>query len=231
MQRSAEIGALAEALAKAQGEFVNPSRNREVTVRTKTGGSYKFSYATFDAILDVIRKPLANNGLSFVQGVSEGKLVTTLMHASGQWLETVTPILVKQDGNDANQALGSAITYAKRYALTAILGVAADEDDDANSADGNTIMEQTDRAPAPVRQARPANVPPPPAKEMTAADWCAAAIGTVKTFKTTEQIGKWQSANSRAIDKLERQAPELYARLMDAINECLDAAQNPLAAA
>jgi hypothetical protein len=132
------IGALATALAKAQAGMVNPPRNREVEVKTKSGGSYKFKYATLDAIIDAIRKPLTDNGLWFTQTLENGdgkyRLVTTLLHSSGQSLRSETPLLLQDAGN---QAFGSALTYMRRYALTAMLGVAADEDDDGNAADGN----------------------------------------------------------------------------------------------
>lgn len=143
MQTSDLICDLAGALAKAQGQFGNVAKNREVTVKTKTGGSYKFKYATLDAISEAIRKPLSDNGLSYIQAVTHAErgmaIDTRLMHASGQWLQTVTPI--KTDG-DGNQAIGSAITYGRRYALSAMLGIVSDEDDDGNASDGNHIESQ-----------------------------------------------------------------------------------------
>jgi hypothetical protein len=158
---------LAAALAVAQGAIRNPARNREVKVATKTGGSYTFAYATFDAILDAIRQPLADNGIAFTQTLTEraGKyrLRTTLMHASGQWLASETPLFVQEQ---SSQAFGSALTYMKRYALCALVGVSADEDDDGNAGDGHSA-EKKDRAPPAkaggngVRKA----TPNPPAEE------------------------------------------------------------------
>ncbi len=138
MKHSDLINELAGALAKAQGAFEAVERNREVEVTMKSGGKYSFTYATLDAIVDMIREPLSVNGLAYTQGVDgseNGSVVDTLLlHSSGQWLRTATPIRI--DGSGA-QALGSGITYAKRYALTALLGIVAEEDDDANDADGN----------------------------------------------------------------------------------------------
>lgn len=148
MKTSDQINELAGALAKAQGGFSNPARNREVEVSMKSGGKYKFAYATFDAILDVVRKPLADNGLAFIQAVtidSDWVLVTTrLAHVSGQWIEETLPIKPNDFGP---QSVGSATTYAKRYSLTAILGIAADEDDDANAASGNHVEQSNERTP------------------------------------------------------------------------------------
>lgn len=145
MQTSEQIADLAAALAKAQGQFGNVPKNREVTVKTKTGGTYKFKYATLDAIGDSIRKPLADNGLSYIQAVAKtdaGMAIDTrLMHASGQWLQTVTPMKIENDGN---QAIGSAITYGRRYALSALLGIVSDDDDDSNASDGNHIEHARD---------------------------------------------------------------------------------------
>ena len=143
---------LAEALAKAQADITSPARNREVTVMKKAGGSYKFRYATLDSIIDHVRPHLTANGLWFVQTLENGdgkyRLVTTLLHASGQSIRSETPILLEKEVD--NQVFGSALTYMRRYALTALLGIAADEDDDANTADGNTIKEAKDR---PVKDA------------------------------------------------------------------------------
>ena len=145
--QSAEIGEIAAALAKAQGELKNPDRNRTVTVRMKSGGTYDFRYATLDNILAAVRPPLSKNGLAVTQILHSmnGKLclTTMLMHASGQWLKSFVPILTSEPGP---QALGAATTYAKRYALAGICGCAADEDDDGNSAEGNTIQDKTKRA-------------------------------------------------------------------------------------
>lgn len=143
---SEQTDALAVALAKAQAAMTTVTRDREVEVRTKTGGTYKFKYATLDAIIEHVRKPLSDNGMWFTQTLENGdgkyKLITTLLHSSGQSLRSETPLLVENAGN---QAFGSALTYMRRYALSAMLGIAADDDDDANSADGNTITSSKDR--------------------------------------------------------------------------------------
>ena len=143
-------GKIAAALAKAQAVISNPEKNREVTVKgvTKTGKefTYTFKYTTLDRIIETVRKPLTDNGLWFTQTLehAEGgryKLVTTLWHDSGQFIRSETPLLV--DGA-TNQAFGSALTYMRRYALASMLGMASDEDDDANRADGNTVKERKD---------------------------------------------------------------------------------------
>lgn len=135
MQKSESIKSIAAALAKARDEFPEIKKDREVEVPTRNSGSYRFKYATLDHILESIKKPLASNGLSFVQSVGDGKLTLLLLHSSGEWIETdAMPIKVTDGGS---QAFGSAISYAKRYQLCAVFGITADDDDDANIGDGH----------------------------------------------------------------------------------------------
>lgn len=139
MKTSEKTEMIAEALAKAQGSFKNPERNRTVKVKYKDSDrEYEFSYATLDCILETVRKPLSENGLSIIQPVEYEAAtpfcITRLMHGSGQWIETAIPVEVMAKGA---QAFGSALTYARRYGIVSLLAIAAEEDDDANSASGN----------------------------------------------------------------------------------------------
>lgn len=137
------IGKLAAALAKAQGAFTNPERNRKVTIRGKTKDgraySYDFWYAEMATILDVVRKPLADNDLAVVQILEhQGDDIvvrTMLMHASGEVLsQRMVAGSVRRDIKD----VGGAITYARRYSLSAMLNIASEGDsDDDGQAAGN----------------------------------------------------------------------------------------------
>jgi hypothetical protein len=140
--RSVNLGPLAAALAKAQTQFATVTRDKTVTVQTKTGGSYKFSYAPLDTILGAVRGPLSENGLALVQMLDDGALETTLIHESGA---SLTGRIALPNSSDI-QGLGSAITYLRRYAIQAMLGIAAEEDDDGNHADGNTVSPRRPRA-------------------------------------------------------------------------------------
>lgn len=133
------ITEIAKALSKAQGEFAPILRDKTVTVATRTGGTYKFSYAPLESIMAAIKKPLADNGLALTQTiVRQGETDyarTTLVHASGQTLPPVdVPILVREPGP---QAYGSGLTYSRRYGITMLLCICADDDDDGNGAEGN----------------------------------------------------------------------------------------------
>src|SRR6266576_3219023 len=153
--RSAEVDKLVQALAKAQGEIGDIPRNRTVTVQPRSGGQpYQFKYATLSANIDAIRKPLSSNGLAYTQIISHDAetgyyILTTTLWFGNQFLSSKTPIIAE---GQTNQQFGSALTYMKRYALAAILGIAADEDDDGSAADGNEIKAVADKkpkAPAP----------------------------------------------------------------------------------
>jgi hypothetical protein len=127
MPQSENINELAAALAKAQGLMTAAAMD-------KTNTHFKTKYATLSSVLEAIRKPLTDNGIAVTQTTElrDGAfcLVTRLAHSSGQWLagEYLLP------ANVSPQQLGSALTYARRYSLSAIACIAADEDDDAEGA-------------------------------------------------------------------------------------------------
>ena len=118
---------LLAALAKANTELTNPKKDAKADA-----GQYSYKYATLDSILAHVRPILAAHGLSIVQDVqiTDHKVAVTtyLMHASGDWL-TFGPLT--GPAGSSWQQVGGGITYARRYALTAALGIAADEDTDA----------------------------------------------------------------------------------------------------
>lgn len=123
MEKSNSIKELANALCNFQGAVAKVKK-------TETNPFFKSKYADLSAILDVIREPLTENGLSFVQ-FPKGRygLETMLMHVSGEWIsESYEMEPTKKDP----QGAGSVITYQRRYALGAILGLNIDIDDDGN---------------------------------------------------------------------------------------------------
>jgi hypothetical protein len=237
--QSETIDKLAEALAKAQGAMVNPTKNKKVTVTTKSGGRYEFEYADLTAIIDAIKKPLADNGIGYLQDIElvEGKwrLVTTLMHSSGQFRSSAWPLFLDQHDRDGNviqptsQSFGSALTFMKRYALAAIAGVAADSDDDANAADGAAQVQ--DRAPRQPKPPAPSQVkppPPPPAKQATAPhelpapqgdDWVGWSRNLLAEIKSAPQDDwtAWLSLNGLRIKALYAEAPKVFERLATAL--------------
>lgn len=126
---SEKIDALAIALSKAQSLIENVSKDKQ---------AYGYKYADLASCLQAVKKPLADNGLSISQLVTQDRdnkqvLVTLLIHESGQWLKSVFGIenVVMKQCNSLQQ-IGAGITYARRYALSAIIGL-TQEDDDGNS--------------------------------------------------------------------------------------------------
>lgn len=133
VKRSDSIAEIAKALSKFQSSVVNVTKEAE-------NPFFKSSYATIGNIIDTIRKPLGENGLAFAQfPVEDNKLVTLVMHTSGEYFQSVVKMFPK---DNTAQAQGSAITYMRRYALTAILGIAT-EDDDGNDATVKTDTVKT----------------------------------------------------------------------------------------
>ena len=135
MKTSETINELAGALAKAQLAMKNATADAD-------NPYFKSKYADLATVRDAVTPALAANGIAVVQLTSSenGHLIvhTRLMHSSGQWIESQYPIM-----NDTAkpQAMGSALTYARRYSLSAICGIASEKDDDGNAADdhGKTL--------------------------------------------------------------------------------------------
>ena len=151
MKKSESTIELAKALAKFQSEIKDPS---------KSGKANYGKYVTLDELLESIRPVLSQNGLSFLQFPGgDGQLITittVLLHSSGEWIES-EPFTLKSQKVDP-QGAGSAVTYGRRYSLSAILGVAWDTDDDGQAA-SHAIVSTTERKaepPTPINQTKPA---------------------------------------------------------------------------
>ncbi len=142
MLKSDDISQLAAALAVAQGQIENAAKD-------SANPFYKSKYADLASIRDAIRKPFADNGLCVMQPVSvDGPKVTVttiLAHSSGQWVSSELSMVAQRQVQggawekiDTPQAIGSAIAYARRYALAAVAAVAT-EDDDGEGSEGREI--------------------------------------------------------------------------------------------
>lgn len=137
--QSATIGELTKALSQFQGCIKQPKLNKSVKVSTKDGRSYTFQYADLGACISAAAPELQKNGLAVIQTIQGQVLVTTLSHSSGEYINSQMPLNQQTLFSTAFQSIGSMITYLKRYAYCAILGIVADEDDDANAACGNRV--------------------------------------------------------------------------------------------
>jgi len=137
---STDIGKLSLALSKAQGKMTG-------AIKDSNNPFFKSSYADLQSVWDAIREPLSANELCIIQTTEkingELSVITRLIHSSGQWVRSETPIMsAKKDA----QGMGSGITYARRYALAAIAGV-AQKDDDNEAAMGRNNGNKKDADP------------------------------------------------------------------------------------
>lgn len=142
---SATVAKLAMALSAAQAAMKPP-------VKDSTNPHLKNKYADMASVIEASRDPLSKNHLAVTQvlhhkGGTGALLITKLIHESGEWIASEYPLVLTQN----HQQNGSAITYARRYSLMAILGVAPDDDDDGNAAsqkrDTNQRRDTTERKP------------------------------------------------------------------------------------
>ncbi len=148
MQRSTDVNELAAALAKAQGQIQDAKKD-------SSNPFFHSKYADLASVWEACRTPLSSNGLAVVQTIEmkDGKrtLETTLIHSSGQWIASQLDLVPKEE---TAQSIGSAITYNRRYALSALVGVCPDDDD------GEDAMA---RGKATVRPAESKDTTPKPA--------------------------------------------------------------------
>jgi len=203
-----ELKDLFTALSKFQGELKPVAKSAE-------NPFFKSSYADLSSVWESIRAPLIKNGLSVIQTTKtvENRLVlmTMLCHSSGQHVVSEYPVNpVKSDP----QGLGSAMTYARRYSLMAIIGqVAADEDDDGNHASGNAPKPQAPQPPPRQQIPRPATVPQPTAVPLPLRVPHPKAPAAAPASKYVIPFGKFQG---KTFDKLSRQEIVSYVDYLEA---------------
>jgi hypothetical protein len=192
-EMSASIGALAAALAKAQGAMSGAKKDAE-------NPFFKSAYADLASVWDTCRAPLAANGLAVIQTTGGNadlvEVITTLAHTSGEWVRgTLVMKPVKADP----QGIGSALTYARRYALAAIVGIAP-EDDDGNAASQPGKPPTKAPPPPPPRQATPAPKPPAPPPDPNAMQTARVKVGEVKRQHGKGAKGSWTRTYTQASD-------------------------------
>ena len=139
MQRSSEtIGTIAAALAKAQAELINPEKSLVGTIRADGPGAAErsFRYASLSSGLDIVRKTLSQHEIATIQTTAIDqtagivRLSTVLAHSSGEWIASDWPVCAISE-TTAPHRMGAALTYARRYALFTLVGIAGEDDLDA----------------------------------------------------------------------------------------------------
>jgi len=146
MHRSSEsIGTIAAALAKAQAELTNPEKSLVATIRSPfhRGGDRTFRYAPLSSGLDIVRKGLGRYEIATIQTTAIDqdagllRLTTVLAHSSGEWISSEWPVCAIAEIASA-QRMGAALTYARRYALFTLVGIAGEDDLDAPDLDATS---------------------------------------------------------------------------------------------
>lgn len=198
MNKSETIELLAQALLKAQTEFMTASKDAK-------NPFFKSKYATLNSVWEAVATALHNNGLVCIQPIVNNMVATTIIHTSGQFITSECPIVCAKQ-NDP-QALGSAITYSRRYALASMLGVMTDDDDDAESA---MVRKQPKSAPKPAEKAEPASTEIPVgnlsnkcALDIFAAKTTGELISIYNAYATTEPITDLKAACAAMKKQLE----------------------------
>jgi ERF superfamily len=170
MHRSSEsIGAIAAALAKAQVELVNPEKSLTATIAAlgAHGGDKTFRYASLSSGLDIVRKSLGAQEIAAVQTTAIDneaglvRLTTVLAHSSGEWISSEWPVCAVSETATPHR-MGAALTYARRYALFTLVGIAGEDDVDAPDLNDPVQLKQGSGAIPPTHQSTmPADRVPP----------------------------------------------------------------------
>lgn len=137
-QASEHIGAIAAALARAQAELTNPDKTLTAQIRSPflRDDDRTFRYASLASGLDIVRKTLSQQEIAIIQTTRVEEttghihLTTLLAHSSGEWISSDWPVCAARD-IEAPHRMGAALTYARRYALFALVGIAGEDDLDA----------------------------------------------------------------------------------------------------
>src|SRR6476661_3364101 len=176
MQRSSnKVGALAAALAKAQAEIVNPEKSLTATIESPfpREGQRTFRYAPLSTGLDIVRKCLGQHEIATVQSTAIDrdsgliKLTTTLVHASGEWVSSDWPVCPASE-TAAPHRMGAALTYARRYALFTLVGIAGEDDLDAPDLAVQSFSPSPQNGPPATKTGSNGQMPPAAAKTLEA---------------------------------------------------------------
>src|SRR5262245_55986140 len=224
MHRSSEtIGTIAAALAKAQADLTNPEKSLTATIRSgRPGeGERSFRYAPLASGLEIVRKSLGRHEIATVQTTEIDKdaglvrLTTVLAHSSGEWLSSDWPVCPLSD-TGSPQRMGTALTYARRYALFTLVGIAGEDDLDAPDlgAIPKAGVEQSDHRRQSNGHAAPAERPfrsggkPPlaPARPVLAPEQSASLredlVGQLAAIDSTDEAATWAHRNLPAKNTL-----------------------------
>ena len=160
MHRSSKsIASLASALAKAQAELTNPEKSLVATIRPQGDVERSFRYAPLASGLDIVRKTLGQHEIATIQTTAVDQaagavnLTTVLAHSSGEWISSDWPVCSIAD-TASPRRMGAALTYARRYALFTLVGIAGEDDIDAPDLNAPTGAAPENDKPLPNQHGR-----------------------------------------------------------------------------
>lgn len=223
-----DMGPLYAALAGARGEFPEIPRTRTATVRMKSGGSYSYTYADLADVFRAINPILSAYGLVVMQWPHGNELFTVLAHASGATLKA-EPWPIKpmpQRGLDDAQAYQSAVQVAKRYALTAMLGITTEETVESNIRTGRDLPEKIDdnfETGDGIRLPRGAKIERNWTPRQKAEEAARAIEAQFHDPKTEVGLNGVWDRNAVFIEKMRDKHADLFSNLFDAFQARLDA--------
>lgn len=214
MEKSISIKEIAIALGKFQAT-VPP------VLKKGKNPYFRSNYATLDDILETVRKPLEDNGISFSQFPSgENSLTTIIMHISGEYLQSTIKMAPK---DETPQGQGSAITYMRRYALSAVLGIATEDDDDGNTASTRSeiqkVASKSTSAIKPLVMADKELPPPPkPVSLKVKINHLLGLLNFDTQFSTPEDT-RAEIFELTKLEAIEENYPEIFQRLEIVVKE------------
>ena len=221
MHCSSDIGTIAAALAKAQAELTNPEKSLVATIRSPFSREEDrtFRYAPLSSGLDIVRKGLGRYEIATIQTTTIDKdagllrLTTMLAHSSGEWISLEWPVCAIADIASA-QRMGAALTYARRYALFTLVGIAGEDDFDAPDleATAKTGVEEPPRFDHHSRSTGGAKLAVRSAISVLPSDQSAILrerlLAQLVAINSSDEAALWARQNLSAI-RLRRGAPEL----------------------
>ena len=237
------------AFAKAQAGFGIPARTKEATVQGKTASgsaySYKYKYAPLEEVHAAVAGPLADNGIARQQVLTDQDtaLRTILWHVSGEWMACDYPIFKTRDGN---QGFASGVSYARRYGLSLVCGLAPEDDDDGSQAD-NAPAEQFSRPkvdakkappnkPIPEKEAKPEPPHDPETGEVLEhqdgdgaheipcdgnnwIQWGGTLVAKMKAARSLQEVNLWVNANTKLLVQCMKADASIHGRIMKRLDE------------
>lgn len=212
-QQSESIASVLAAYAAAQAELDNVTQDREVEVKMKTGGKYKYRYATLAGMLNHLRPVLTKNGIWYTQFIRAGEMVTRVLHSSGEYFDTGNVPMPNITGSP--QDIGAIVSFFKRYSLSEAFGLAADDDTDGDTGRHEVSFKARGERSEPTNETTERIEEP----EMGWGDWARGLIATVNGKESDDELNELVEANKRFINSAKKVDKFMYDAIQKAFRD------------